>query len=63
MARITIPVEEFKQRVANAAKLVAEKGLDVTQGGAEISFVTGCSSVSSSSCPQLSQVKVAVAER
>ena len=29
MARITIPVEEFKQRVANAAKLVAEKGLDV----------------------------------
>jgi len=29
MARITIPVEEFKQRVANAAKLVAAKGLDV----------------------------------
>ena len=29
MARIQIPVEEFKQRVANAAKLVAEKGLDV----------------------------------
>lgn len=29
MARIQIPVEEFKQRVANAAKLVAAKGLDV----------------------------------
>ncbi len=29
MARIQIPVEEFKQRVANAAKLVAKKGLDV----------------------------------
>lgn len=29
MARVQIPVEEFKQRVANAAKLVAEKGLDV----------------------------------
>ncbi len=29
MARIQIPVEEFKQRVANAAKLVAQKGLDV----------------------------------
>ena len=29
MARITIPVEEFKQRVANAAKLVQAKGLDV----------------------------------
>jgi len=29
MARITIPVEEFKQRVANAAKLVQTKGLDV----------------------------------
>ena len=29
MARITIPVEEFRQRVANAAKLVQEKGLDV----------------------------------
>ena len=29
MARIQIPVEEFKGRVARAAKLVAEKGLDV----------------------------------
>ena len=29
MARIQIPVEEFKDRVARAAKLVAEKGLDV----------------------------------
>ena len=29
MARIQIPVEEFRQRVANAAKLVAAKGLDV----------------------------------
>ena len=29
MARIMIPVEEFKERVARAAKLVAEKGLDV----------------------------------
>ena len=29
MARVQIPVEEFKQRVANAAKLVAQKGLDV----------------------------------
>jgi len=29
MARIQIPVEEFKQRVANAAKLVQQKGLDV----------------------------------
>ncbi len=29
MARIQIPVEEFKERVARAAKLVAEKGLDV----------------------------------
>ena len=29
MSRIMIPVEEFKQRVANAAKLVQEKGLDV----------------------------------
>ena len=27
--RITIPVEEFKERVAKAAKLVADKGLDV----------------------------------
>ena len=29
MARVQIPVEEFKQRVANAAKLVQQKGLDV----------------------------------
>ena len=29
MARIQIPVEEFKARVANAAKLVQQKGLDV----------------------------------
>lgn len=29
MSRIMIPVEEFKERVARAAKLVAEKGLDV----------------------------------
>ena len=29
MARIMIPVEEFKERVARAAKLVQEKGLDV----------------------------------
>ena len=29
MARIMIPVEEFKDRVARAAKLVQEKGLDV----------------------------------
>jgi len=29
MARITIPVEEFRERVAKAAKLVAQKGLDV----------------------------------
>ena len=29
MARIQIPVEEFKMRVANAAKLVQQKGLDV----------------------------------
>lgn len=29
MARVQIPVEEFRQRVANAAKLVAQKGLDV----------------------------------
>ena len=29
MARIMIPVEDFKERVARAAKLVQEKGLDV----------------------------------
>ena len=29
MARVQIPVEEFKQRVANAAKLVQQKGLGV----------------------------------
>ena len=29
MSRIMIPVEEFKERVARAAKLVTEKGLDV----------------------------------
>ena len=30
MSRITIPVEEFKERVAKAAKLVQQKGLDET---------------------------------